>query len=362
MKYKALFFWLVFGLICSQINAQSHERSKEVSRTFKTGSETEIRISNKYGNIHVIPWDKDSVRFEVEISIRSNKSAKVEKAFDNIDLSFISTKHNIIAETVFRNQGGSFWQDVSDFAGIIFKNGTQADINYKVYLPADNDLSILNKFGNVYVTKHNGEFRLELSNGDLKVNELTGKAMITVNFGNARIDKMARGRLDVGYADMEIEEAGSLSISSKSSTLIINTVEEMDIDSRRDKFYIDEVMRFNGRSSFSYLNLENVWDQLIMTTNYGDMSIDHLGANFTLVKLEAAYTGVDIRLPDQYSSDVEITYSSKTSLMLPHAFDALDKKQIGNEEKFLLTGSINKDGSNNAQLKVNISSGSLNIF
>ena len=122
---------------------------------------------NKYGDIHLIPWEKDSVVFEIDFSVTSNKQAKVDKIFDYVDFDFKATAYYVIAQTVFEGQN-SFWREMADVASTIFSSGTNTRIDYTVYFPAGNDVRIENKFGNIYTTDHTGKVDITLSNGDLK--------------------------------------------------------------------------------------------------------------------------------------------------------------------------------------------------
>ncbi len=53
---------LLFGY---NMIGQTVEKSRTVTETFKVEPGTEIEIINKYGNIHLIPWEKDSVQFTI---------------------------------------------------------------------------------------------------------------------------------------------------------------------------------------------------------------------------------------------------------------------------------------------------------
>ena len=61
------------------IQAQTYSEKREQGKSFKLKSGTVIQITNKYGNVNVIPWEKDSVRIEVSMSAQSKQAAKVVK-------------------------------------------------------------------------------------------------------------------------------------------------------------------------------------------------------------------------------------------------------------------------------------------
>ena len=127
MKMRVLICSLVvlFALQGYNIYGQTIEKSRSVTESFKITPETEIEILNKYGNIHIIPWEKDSVKFEIELMVRGTKQSKVDKSFDYVEFDFKTTKYYIIAQTLFAGKS-SFWSDVSDLTGAIFNSSTKS--------------------------------------------------------------------------------------------------------------------------------------------------------------------------------------------------------------------------------------------
>ena len=74
MRYKTIFFLSVYVFLWPVLlNAQPYERSKEETRSFKVYKQTTLEIYNKYGNIHLFPWEKDSVKIKIELNNSLNQ-------------------------------------------------------------------------------------------------------------------------------------------------------------------------------------------------------------------------------------------------------------------------------------------------
>ena len=86
MKYKViLWFFILYSLSFIKLYGQTYERTRFESRSFKVYDKTSLEIINKYGNIHLFNWEKDSVRIEIKLEVKANKEAKVDKIFDYIE-------------------------------------------------------------------------------------------------------------------------------------------------------------------------------------------------------------------------------------------------------------------------------------
>ncbi|MCF8234671.1 MAG: hypothetical protein K9G67_08980 [Bacteroidales bacterium] len=362
-KFKILLLaWALAGFsFCA--HAQTYEKSQTLSRSFHLSEDTRVEVYNKYGNVHLVSWEKDSVRFEATITVTANRQNKVDRTFDNIRLKFDQTGDIIYAATAFESGKGQFWKDVSDFANIIFKGGAQAQINYKVHLPGHLKLRVENKFGNVYASTYQGQFKLLLSNGDLKINKLSDQADINISFGKGSINQLKTANINIEYGDLEIETSDSLEIVSKSSTLMLGKARSVNINSKRDKFFIDEVEKLSGETSFSYINVKKLGSEAYLRTNYGEMNLDQLNPAFNYINLISDYTDVSLSIPRDLSFDVEINYNNKVSLMLPETFDNLRKKTLDpGGESFLVQGTIGKENENNGLIKIAKNAGIINIF
>jgi hypothetical protein len=350
------FVWLVpllSGiLLCSSASAQYYEKSRHVSKAFAVDKETEIQVSNKYGTVHLMPWDKDSVRFEIDLVVKAKKESKVDKVFNYIDFSFTATRYYVIAQTEISKS--TFWTEVSDAASALFSSDNKAEIDYTVYYPKGNPVKVSNKFGNIYTTDHFGKLDIQLSNGDLKAHDLEGDIHINLEFGNASINRLSKGNLTINYSEISLTDVDYLNYTGKSSTLHIDKVREMIINSRRDKFNIKQLEKLNGESSFSNFRIRECQNTVIVKTEYGEFFLDGTGKSFSLLKLNSEFTDIQLSFPKTVAIDLEIEHDDRTVISYPEAFkDIKQQARDQKEESWLTYGRIGSSSS--AAAKVNIS-------
>ncbi len=72
-KYLIISACLAFSM---PLAGQTYENSKTVREAYRISSGTEVQVINKYGDIHLVPWEKDSVVFEIDLSVTSTKQSK----------------------------------------------------------------------------------------------------------------------------------------------------------------------------------------------------------------------------------------------------------------------------------------------
>lgn len=357
MKYKYITVLLAF-LLSGDIFSQAYESTRKIERSFALNDQTEVRVYNKYGNVNIIPWNNDSVKFVIDLKVTGKKDFKVERVMDNITFDFPESSSSISAITSFENDKGKFWKDVSDFANIIFKGGTEANIDYIVFLPASQTLYIENKFGNFYTSDYQGNLKIKLSNGDIKAGTLTGKVEIESAFGAVILNEISNAFLNLSYSDMNMRKATKAKIISKSSTLNIDYAESIDIDSKRDKIYIRDIEHFSGKTSFTYTDIGKLYKEIVLKTNYGDINIDMVRSGFQFINLISDYTDCRILLPDNANFDFEINYNNKVNLKLPDNISSAEPRNV-ESNAYLISGIIGEKPG--AQIKIVKDGGLLSI-
>ncbi len=323
---------LLFSLLSGTwVQGQTIEKSKQLSRSFPVGSDTEIEISNKYGNIHLMLWDKDSVRFDIQLQVKGAKQSRVDKAFNLVDFEFHNSEYYVIAKTVFG--GNSFWNDVSDLTGTVFSSSTKTTINYTVYLPAGASLKVVNKYGNIYTTDHHGKIVIELSNGDLKAHRLLGNTTVKTEFGNADIKEIKGGRLNISYGELYLEQSTDLEIQSKSSELHLGTVGNLEVDSKRDKYFLTGVKTLRGSAYFSRFTIEEIDELFDLSTKYGDVEIRAFSDKVDFFNLKSVDTDITLHFTDDKQYKLEMLVDEQTDVYYSKSISNIESTDLKDGEK-----------------------------
>lgn len=361
MYYKLVRLWIALVFFAPiAMNGQTYEMSKRFDKSFKLLKTTEVNISNKYGNVHLLSWDTDSVRFEVEVNIRSSKESRVEKLYNEIDILFSQSPYYVNAISTFAGSG-KLWTEISDVTKSMLNAGNEAEINYTVYLPRWAIVKVENRFGNIYTTGQEAACEFKLSNGTLQAGSLSGKTRLTIAFGNAIISHIEDGQLELNYAEIEVQSANKLRINTKSSDIRLGEVALLQINSRRDKINIEKLQSLSGETSFSRIELNHLQNDLLLQSNYGNLSLQEMGKEMQFLQLTASFTSIQIFVTREQSAGLEIQFSKKARLNYPQTFTVNEEVKGLNENEFsLLKGKLgNGKGSN---LKFNLTGGELNIL
>jgi hypothetical protein len=347
MNYRiVLYLWLVLFLNSGGIKAQVYTDRKVHS--YPVTAKTSVEVSNKYGKIHVIAWEQDSVRFEVDLRISASSIEKLQKLKNNISVDFNDSQYFILAKTNFSNAGNI----ITDFVETYIPSN-QVVINYMIYVPRQINLKIENKFGDIYMDDFGGPLEINLSNGDLKANKISGSPTINISSGDATINNISGGRVLASYSDLHIKQAFNADLETRSSRVTVDVADNLKIDSRRDKIKIVSVDILSSSGYFSTFEIENLMKELRGTLKYGNLMIDNIEKGFSFININSEYTDIDLFFDRYTAYNIDIAHHNDVYINLPASLAKVQTKDLDTEQKLKLTyGKIGNADENSAKLKI----------
>ncbi|QQS51899.1 MAG: hypothetical protein IPM71_04005 [Bacteroidota bacterium] len=341
MNYRTHLFVWILALVPLYLGAQVY--SEQMVRNFAISSKSTIEVNNKYGKVHVVTWSKDSVKFVVDMRVSASDQQKLEKLKSSITFDFTSTNYYIVARTLFSKSGGIF----SDMVETVVPSNN-VSINYTVYLPANANLKIDNKFGDVYIDDFSGNLGLILSNGALKSNRLEGNTSIQLSSADALIKSIVNGTITLRYSDFELASANRLDLDTKYSNITLEKVNQMKVISRRDNYKIGQVNVLSGTGDFTKLRVGALQREMNFSNKYYSLVVEDINTQFSLVNVVSDLTDVELRFARGSSFNLDVTHHPEVYLTVPTINSKLQTKELGGEEKLLLTyGTLGTSTSEN---------------
>ncbi|PLX14455.1 MAG: hypothetical protein C0594_00040 [Marinilabiliales bacterium] len=362
MKYKITVLSTILILLLVNLGqAQLFKEYEKITKAYSVGPGMTVEVDNKYGKLHVVPWNKDSVRFDIEILTEGDSEEKMEKINDNIKIDFTETSFYIVAKTDFGTKYSGFFGDIKELAESISSSNREVEINYIIYIPEYVDLKLTNKYGDIYSSNLKGNVNIQLSNGDLKLNNLSGNADINVRFGDAVINSVNDARISLYFSELFLKKGKNLNFDTKSSKITVEQSEILKITSKRDKYYLQQVKNIYGNSSFSDFWIYDINKESNFTVKYGHFNMEYIQPEFSIINLTSKYSDINLFFDKKAAFNFDICYED-TELMIPAENSTVENKILeGDEKKKLSIGNIGS-GKTNSVLKIASEEGSINIF
>lgn len=342
-------------------HAQNFQKTRQYEEIFPLNNQMEVSIINKYGDVQLIHWEKDSVMIEVHVEVNSNKESKAEKLFQAISVNFRSNFFYVNAETNLAGKS-SVWNDISDKTKLLFNSSTTTRINYVIHMPNTAKLSIQNKYGHIFMGDYMGELSIDLANGDFKAHYLSGKSKLKVSFGDLYINRIEHGFLETTNAEAEIEECFYLETNTKTSKLRVEEIDELHMNSAHDKYYIGSLNKLSGLSRYTFLKIQDLNNNIDLNQKFGSLHFRNIHADVDRFFLVTYKT--DIHLSLAFEQKYMIDFRSIVQPIIQYPTGEYDKVEKMMDQEKGLKSTVITVGSKDSDrvIPLNIQAEEGNIF
>lgn len=189
-------------------NGDVKEKVKTYSKVYPAAGNDELKIDNSFGEVVVNTWDRKEFKVEVQIKVYANAEADADKFLNFIQINDSKTAGLAWFKTVI-GENGSLSPEL--WKGEDKNHIKKIEINYVVYMPAKNVLSINNKYGNTTLPDLQGKVTIHSFYGSLKAKSLLNPLCeIKVRFGDVNIGTLTGGNLQITYGSLNLVESDKL--------------------------------------------------------------------------------------------------------------------------------------------------------
>ena len=361
-KYRILLATLFMVVGLQARPADDARLTKSIAKTYYAEQGAILEVNNKYGDVIINSWNIDSIAISITITAFGKNDEAASKLMERTNIDFTNTIDRVVISTQLDKSDGwlrDFWNELSGYSQTIISKD-QLTVDFDISMPEDIALELNNKFGDIYVDERSATTRLDISNGNLKTEDLTGKVYLNLRFCEADISTLAQSDITLKSADLNIEDARKISIQSSSSDINLGSIDQLNLISRTDKININEIHSFKGRSSFSKINIKNMSHELDLETNYGNLTMEYINGGFSEILVKGKSTDINLRFDYQaYFNTRLVAKEGKFNLPEDHG---LKQVYTDGTEKFIRsTGLLGVIKSNPGEVDIDAQGGKIRI-
>ncbi|MDN3580644.1 hypothetical protein [Mucilaginibacter flavus] len=313
-------------------NAKSQdvvEKTKTYSKTYSVDANDVINIDNKFGKITVNTWAKNEVKVDVAIKVGTNNGDKAQKMLDNVVIRDSKDGNGVYFKTeISSGDNNGSWSNI--FGGGSSNSTRNIEINYTVYMPAKNPLTISNKYGATDLPDLGGKLIITNSFGSLAAKVLSNPGnQIKVKYGNANIGSLNGSDLDVAFGSLDLGDCDKL----------------------------------NAKLSYSSAKIGKIKTSGNINVKFGGgVSIAELDRNMKNLAVNSSYSSIKLGMADEPNADFDVTVKYGSFNYGDHPVNITNKTPGDNERGYNPTktykGHIGKTGADKI-ITINSSFGSV---
>ncbi|MBL7732270.1 MAG: hypothetical protein JNM88_13920 [Chitinophagaceae bacterium] len=243
VKFTPITLLLIALFSISSLSAQEKEKhepkykkNKSYSKSYSLSSSDKIELSNQFGEMKLVTWDKNEIKVDATITAKSDDEQRAQEILDRIGINDSKSGGTVSFTTKFKDEKKTWNKKEKGYS-------EGMEINYLVYLPAGNTLNASNQFGKMIVPDYNGEATLTSKFGSLTAGKITNGKEVNVEFGEAEIQQLNGGRLTIKFSEGTVKKLGGTVRSnlefSQVKLEIDNDARSLEVDNSYSTVYLD---------------------------------------------------------------------------------------------------------------------------
>lgn len=313
-----------------------------------------LQVVNKYGDIHINNWAKDSLRIVTTLRVDGKTDEKAEKMKESVSFDVIDVGPYVVIKTVYDSKSFDIMEGIRGiFSG---SQSSTITVDYEIWMPEWLNIDLENKFGDIFFSSLTGEVSITQSYGKLLGHKISEETKMNLKYIDARINTLIKATIDLNSSDLTLENGGTLIMESRSSNIDIEEVTDLLLTSNHDKVKINKSEVVDIRSDFTEAEIWGVQSGFYTTAKYGKLDIFLSGEDFKNYSFQTEFSDVTINiLDDQTCFHTEIVHK-KARMMYPIDKTNFTEEAINKKEKLFQTTGIYgncKNTSKHFSMKMN---------
>ena len=317
---------VISTMIASAVGA---EFTKQIRNGWTKSSVTELKVTNKFGEVKINDLGGDSVTIKVVIKVDNKSEVRANDLLNKIQINIQKTGGLVTAETTIKED---------------FRNNETFTIDYLINIPKDKDLNITNKYGNIIINELNAKGYFQVNYGSFtagKINAPSGNPVkIIIGYGQADMGKINDADMEFKYSKLVADEINHLVLDSKYSTITLHKTVSLTLDSQYDGINIDEIDNLKSISKYTNYKVGLLTGSFDIDTRYGSVRISKVGLKFENIKIINSYGGINIGLNNlNYKLKADCNYCE-----VNYPEDRFKGNKIDDNQRFSLDGNVGSGG------------------
>lgn len=281
IQYKLLVL-IFLGMFTLKANHPLAIETKVIDKTFNVSENANLQINNRYGNITMATWDKNTIQIHVEIRVDGKNAEAVRERINAINVEFSANPDLVSAYTKIGEARKS-------------KN-TNIEIHYTVKLPKSNNIEITNRYGNIYLDELNGKSKIDLQYGSMSL----GKLNNSLNnweldyTTNSTVEYVKSAIVNADYSHLDIRKSEVLNLNADYSDIKIGDAKDLINVMDYGNLIVSKVNRVSNTADYTNVKIGTLVHSFVSSGNYGGISIESVSREFENIDVTAGYSSLNL--------------------------------------------------------------------
>jgi hypothetical protein len=296
--FKIGAFWLIFGLLCVNIQAQT-EQTRTIEKSFP--GKTALWAAHRYGDIVMKKGSGNQIKAVLKIRAAGNDADELKQFLNEFELKSSEAADNKI--DIKTSDFIESWNQTKVIgvmrSTIKLRNGktfdgiTKFDMRLELYVPKLRYATLENKYDGIRVEEGTTNILIvKLYDGELNVAGTYEKLNLEMKYSEGIAGDFNTSEMELYDSDLRIGDGNILNMKSKYSEVQIGSLQELTLDSYDDNYEISGILgSARITDKYSEFTLRKIGGE--MEFNFYDSEVEFTGDANVVTISESKYTEFD---------------------------------------------------------------------
>ncbi len=352
-----LLFFLFGSSIASANPTVKKQLTKEIHKSFDVDSDALLGVHNKYGNIKITTWNRNTIDVDVLIKVKTASESKGQTFLEGINIDFSASSSKVGMKTVYPDQENSSWWS-SWWSN---SNNIDFEVHYVIKAPEGISSKLINKYGSISQASIDGSSEVTNKYGDIFFDNVGGNVTLNLGYGKAKIVEAKNVNIEIKNSKLSIGSCDDIRMTSKYSDFNFGTCGNMTLETKYDEFKIESAGEIVNNGKYDNFKIGEAESFIIETKNttvsikklnkkckvemkYGSVHVESTGPDLELISIESKHTDYKFGI----DSDFHLTFlGDYSNLSIGVPYEKYHSDKDGNDLNVKAYR-----GSKNAKLKI----------
>ncbi len=279
------------------------EKVKQFNLSFDARNIVQVNVTNQFGNVKVVHWEKKSIRAEVTVRANAVNNTLIDRYLDNIDIKNNVKNGVVVLQT---------WMGNSALIQARDRKTSYCTVDYIIYMPDNINLQVNNSFGDVELPDFYAPLQVSVQHGNLKAPVINNtNSQITMRFSTAQIRELVGATLNSVNSTVRISTAKNVDLNCEKGVLVADNLENIKGFLKYSKSFLNNLgeeieLNISFTNDLKLGNLNQDLKKLLIQTNYSDIQLPSFSGFLDVQTTNGQFfvgQGVDARVKKDKSSD-----------------------------------------------------------
>lgn len=306
-KILVFLIWLLPFSIFATIPVLKQKETKTIEKEFTVKPNNLLYINNQFGNVDITTWNENRIVFLITISVEGNDSDAILDKLEGISVEFKQTSNQVSAKTYIEKNKSKSW------LSWIFNSSQSINykINYTVKMPINNNLTIYNDYGNIYLNEINGKTKINCDYGKIVIGSLNNSDNeINTDYSkNSTIEYLKSGVINADYSSFDVDASKKITLNADYTDSNFENIEVLEYSCDYGKLSVKNANYISGNGDYLTMDFGTIFKELKVNADYGSLRIKQLKKGFQFVSISGDYTNTKLGIDKNVSANITIDLS-----------------------------------------------------